>query len=227
MMEFASMVSRAIGPDTLESRAVMAAEAAVNVAGWSLIVSFGLLAGAIVAARFAGGAWTAARDQATSANAQLQRAKSADEQKEASKVSAWLTQDGQTIQVHLLNLNDGPVYNVHYAVSVRPSDSQSPEPSIQLGHGDLVALPPYAADEKASMPRQFHPDGHVYAYTDPRDDTERTNSKSLNVQLKDESDWKLWDGQPTSSGIAIKLTFRDSANVTWQRAWNGTLTRES
>ena len=226
MMEFASIVARATGPDSLDGRAVMAAEAAVNVAGWSLIVSFGLLAGALAAAHFAKGAWKAARDQATSANAQLQRAKAADEQKEASKVSAWLSQDGPTIQVHLLNLNDGPVFNVHYAVSVRPSESHSPEPSIQLGHGDFVALPPYATDAKASRPRQFHPDGHVYEYTDPGDQTRRTKSRSLNVQLEDVSDWKLWDGQPDSSGIAIKLTFRDSANVTWQRAWNGTLTKE-
>lgn len=226
-MEFASMVVRAIGPDSLEGRAVLAAEAAVNVAGWSLIVSIGLLVGAIVAARFAGGAWKAARDQATSAHAQLQRAKAADEQKEASKVSAWLTEDRQTLQVHLLNLNEGPVYNVRYTVSARPSDSHCPEPSVQLAHGDLVALPPYTADVVASTPQQLHPDNHVHEYTDRSDQTRYNKSRKPNVQLDSISDWKLWDGNPTSPGIAIKLTFRDSANVMWQRSWNGTLIRES
>ena len=225
MIGILSTAATSASADSLEGRAVMAAELAANLAGWSLLVSIALLLGAIAAARYARGAWKAARDQASTATSQLMMAKAADEQREASKVSAWLTMTGATLEMHVLNLNEGPVYDVIYFVEARPADSPCTEPCVYIYHNSIVALPPYEAETRPPGRGQLGRDGYVYNHTDGNG-IRRNANRTENVPLDKESDWVLWDGKATSPGLAIKLSFRDSANVRWHRGWNGTLTRQ-
>ena len=220
-----SVAATSASADSLEGRAVMAAELAANIAGWSLLVSIALLLGAIAAARYARGAWKAARDQANTATSQLMMAKAAEEQREASKVSAWLTMTGPTLEINVLNLNESPVYDVTFFVEARRSDSPCTEPCTYIYHDSIVALPPFEAETTHPGRAQLGRDAYVFDYPDA-DGIGRNRNGMPNVPLGDESDWVLWDGQATSPGLAIKLSFRDSANVRWHRGWDGTLTRQ-
>lgn len=211
--------------DSLEGRAVMAAELAANIAGWSLFVSIALLMGAIAAARYARGAWKAARDQANTATSQLLMAKATEEQREASKVSAWLTMTGPTLEINVLNLNESPVYDVTFFVKARRSDSPYTEPCTYIYHNSIVALPPYEAETKPPGRVQLGRDAYVFNGTDG-DGIKRNANGTENVPLDKESEWVLWDGKATSPGLAVKLSFRDSANVRWHRGLDGTLTRQ-
>jgi hypothetical protein len=211
---------------SLDGRAVLAAELAAHLAGWSLLVSIGLFIGALFAASYAKGAWKAARDQARSANAQLQMARTAEQQREAAKVSAWLDgAAGSTFIVHVMNLNDGPVYDVAYRVAAKPSGVSYTEPCVEITSGHFTALSPWEVSHHTQRGSGLHPNGYVYSHTNDKG-VDVTANGFANVRLKNLADWKLWDGDPKSAGLAVELIFRDSENLRWRRGWDGKLTLE-
>ena len=210
-------------PDPLQGRAVIAAELAANVAGWSLLVSIALLLGAVAAARYARGAWKAALDHASSATAQLLMAKASEEQREASKVSAWLKPSGDHIAIHVINRNDGPMFDVRWEVAAKASKHCCLEPCIPIRESHLAALPPYEAEETLPHRETIGPAAYVLGYEDEEDGIPRTFSGSANVKLNSMGDWTIWDGKAITPGLAIRLSFRDSANVRWVRGWDGRL----
>ncbi|MGP4032451.1 hypothetical protein [Pseudarthrobacter sp. 1C304] len=196
---------------------------------WLVLATFLLVAGAAAAAVYAKQTWETAQGQLRAAeaerdnsNAQLKLAQQADREREATNVSAWLRVHRPYIFVYVRNGNGGPVYDVRCKVSAKP-DGALPEPSLDVCTWDQMALAPAAAAVDNDLRAQVHEDSVVYEYT--RDGIRRTRSGSDRIGLAKTADFKSWDGDPKSVGLAVELTFRDSSGRGWHRAWNGYLTQ--
>lgn len=197
-------------------RAADAAWESARWAFWMLIVTVGLLVGAFLAARYAKKTWEAT-------NSQLQMARQADREREASNVSAWLesAKGSNFIEVFVRNGNGGPVYDVRCRVMAKrahekvPTDQVRTEPYIALGPEDSQRTVKYAFN--------MGPDAYVFGYKDPKDNVRYTRARTTPVLFDNEGDWKIWDGRPGTDGLAVDLSFRDSAGRSWRRDWHGKL----
>lgn len=197
-------------------RAADAAWESARWAFWMLIVTVGLLVGAFLAARYAKKTWEAT-------NSQLQIARQADREREASNVSAWLepTKGNNFIEVFVRNGNGGPVYDVRCRVMAKrahekvPTDQVRTEPYIALGPEDNHRSVKYAFN--------MGPDAYVLGYEDRKTGVKYTKDRKTPVLFDKEDDWKIWDGRPGADGLAVDLSFRDSAGRFWRRDWHGKL----
>ncbi|QOT19382.1 hypothetical protein [Paenarthrobacter sp. YJN-5] len=220
-----------IDPNEQAQRGADAAWESARWAFWTFITSgvmtlltAGLLAGAIVAAWYAKKTWEATRDELGNSNTQLALAKEADLQAEALNVSTWLTLDRETLLVFVRNGNGGPVYDVHCRVWAKP-DAANTSPKVEIHHWHQLAVAPAAADPGKDKRFELGPDAYVYGATLPGGER-LTRNRTPDVKIESMQDWKIWDGNQSTTGLAVELNFRDSRGKHWARAWNGELTED-
>lgn len=218
----------AIDPNEQAQRAADAAWESARWAFWTFATSgvvalftAGLLVGAFLAALYAKKTWEATRDELGNSNAQVALAEAADLQAEAVNVSTWLSLGGEVIQVFVRNGNGGPVYDVHCYVWAKP-DAASPVPTVEIHHWHQLAVAPAAADLGRDKRFDLGPDAYVFEYITP-DGGRHTRNGTTDVRLESRDDWKIWDGDKATTGLAVKLSFRDSRGKHWVRDWNGEL----
>lgn len=208
-----------------------AADAAWESARWAFwtfctsafyaLLTAGLLVGAFLAARYAKKTWEATRGQLENSNDQLGLAKTADLQREAANVSTWLSMGREIIHVFVRNGNRGPIYDVHCYVWAK-TDAASPAPTVEIHHWPQLAVAPSTAEVTKDQRLELGPDAYVFGYA-TTDGTRYTKNRTTDVKLESPEDWKIWDGEKTTTGLAVKLTFRDSRGNHWLRDWNGEL----
>lgn len=234
----------------VDDQAIRAADAGWETARWTfwLFVATALLvAGAGVAAYFAWKTWTATKGQLDVAseqleaaqterdnsNEQLQMARDAAFEREAVNVSAWLTQEnGGTINCFVRNGNDGPIYDVGCVVSVKKS-ADDPMPSVFLQRWHQMAVRPntafgftdFASAFLQDLVIQLGSDEFVGTRIDPADRAPVTASGSKDVKVPTMAEWKIWDLDARSTGVAVEVTFRDSMGHLWWRDWEGKLAK--
>ena len=208
-------------------QAQRAADAAWEAARWSfwmLVLTVGLLGGAVLAAVYAKRTWESTHKQLAHSNEQLDMARTANLTGEAVNVSAWLVARNSHIYVYVRNGNGGPVYDVRCTVWGKP-DNKSAEPTVRAYEWHQVALSPAAAGvekDKGDYRHSFDEASVVYSYADS--DVRRTKSGSSIIALDRSEDFKVWNGASDSTGLAIQLTFRDSSGNRWHRGGGGELT---
>lgn len=208
--------------DEVALRSAIAAERTADWTYWLAIGTFGLLLGAIIAAIFALLTWLSTRGQLDAATTQLNMAKAASHQGEADKVSAWLGFQGTTMDIYVRNGNAGPVYDVTCVVEIKPDDKSS-TPTSEIHRWKGIAVAPAQSDGSKDLRVSLESPGYVYGSTK---DGERCNmvGQPKDALLESPKDWDAWDGNPETRGLAVTLTFRDSAGAEWQRDWHGRLT---
>lgn len=221
-------IMAAIDPNEQAKRAADAAWESARWAAWTFcasavyaLLTAGLLMGAFLAARYAKKTWEATRGQLENSNVQLGLAKTADLQREAVNVSTWLSIDREIIHVFVRNGNGGPIYDVHCHVWAKP-DAVNPAPTVEIHHWPQIAVAPAAADAGKDQRLVLGPDAYVFEYTTP-DGERHTKNGATDVKLESTDEWKIWDGNKSTTGLAVKLTFRDSKGTHWVRDWNGEL----
>ncbi|MFJ6300197.1 hypothetical protein QMY03_05445 [Arthrobacter sp. KFRI-F3372] len=210
--------------DRLRIREVLAAEAAANAAGASFVISVLLLVAALFAAKYARGAWKAAKAEVSNSHEELQMARKFAEEAEAAQVAVWLAQDRDTITAFLRNGNGGPVYDVLWRVMSKPVNSPHSEPTVDVWQDRRSALAPVESNgghaETVSLKVMELTDwinGGKYFGVD----------KSDNFRVDRDHRWHLWDGKSEYGGLAVDLTFRDSVGIYWRRTWDGKLEKLS
>ncbi|MGO4230159.1 hypothetical protein AB4Y72_14955 [Arthrobacter sp. YAF34] len=227
MTGFAIEITTAIDGNEQALRAADAAWEAARWSFWMLVLTLGLLAGAIAAAVYAKKTWESTHKQLSHSNEQLDMARTADLEREATNVAAWLVARNSYINVYVRNGNDGPVYDVRCKVWGKPDGNLS-EPSVEVYEWNQMALSPAAAGiekEKGDQRYSIDEDSVVYNYT--QDDIPRTRSGSRVVALNLPEDFRVWNGEPKTTGLAVELSFRDSDGNNWHRAWNGKLSQRT
>ncbi|GAA5228989.1 hypothetical protein GCM10025778_35280 [Paeniglutamicibacter antarcticus] len=205
-----------------------AAEAAEATAFWTLLLAigtFGLLAGAVAAAIFAGLTWKATRSQLNGANEQLAMARKAKLEAEADNVSAWLMHDGGNLGVFVRNGNSGPVYDMNCELFFKPDDKSS-TPSVPVNNWASMAVPPAVSGVEKELRFALNSDGYVFAYTDQKTGIDYNKNRQSTVLMKTDDDWKPWNGSAISTGLAVRISFRDSSGVYWRRDWDGKVTQQ-
>ncbi len=211
-----------------DEQARRAADAGWETARWTFWLTIGtflLVAGAVAAAIFAWKTWTATRDQLTNSNEQLAMARQAEKQSEASNVSAWPQMETNgDISITIRNGNGGPVYDVTCQVLAKLSPL-IPLPSDVIHRWHMVALLPSASLLSRDVSFTVYAADHANASTD-HSGTRRTQDPSTPATMDTAKSWRLWDGDPDSTGLSLNLNFRDSSGVRWQRDWNGCLTQQ-
>lgn len=188
-------------------QALRAADAAWESAKWAflmLIVTVGLLIGAFLAARYAKKTWEVTKGE-------LDMARAAEREREARNVSAWLqsARSGQGFEVFVRNGNGAPVYDL--VCSVVDKNKSAKEPTDVVRSLRYTALGP----ENAAGPRM-----HLF----PTNPPERHVESVKRVIAEGRRIWEIWNGEPTTGGLAVELRFRDSAGRQWHRDWHGKLT---
>ncbi|MET4144255.1 hypothetical protein [Arthrobacter sp. UYCo732] len=200
-------------------QALRAADASWESARWAflmLLVTVGLLIGAFLAARYARKTW-----EATSA--QLRMAQAADREREARNVSAWLqpAKSGNLMEVFARNGNGGPAYDVVCRIMVKRMAEKVPTDEVHIER--YVALGPDDTQRAVKYAFNMGPDGYTFGYKDPNDGVRYTKSRTTTVLFESDDEWKIWDGQSVTDGLAVDLSFRDSAGRSWRRDWHGKL----
>lgn len=206
----------AIDPNEQAQRAADAAWESARWAFWMLFVTVGLLLGAFLAALYAKRTWEAT-------NAQLDMARQADREREASNVSAWLqkAKSGDLVEVYIRNGNGGPVYDVVCLVAAKKTTEEVPVAEVR--REPYVALGPDAAKDPKLYSFNMGPDGYVLGFEDPIDKTRHNLNRGPLVIFDSKDEWKIWNGEPSTGGLAVELSFRDSAGRRWRRDWHGKL----
>lgn len=208
----------AIDPNEQAQRAADAAWESARWALWMLVVTVGLLVGAILAALYAKRTWEATKEQ-------LNMARKADREREASNVSAWLqkAKSGDLVEVFIRNGNGGPVYDVKCRIVAKAAEAEAPTAEVRTEH--YVALGPEDAKQVKMYTFNMGPDEYVYGSTDQG--VRYTVNRTTKVVFEKSHDWKIWDGEPSTGGLAVDLRFRDSAGQSWHRDWHGRLAEMS
>lgn len=201
-------------------QAQRAADAAWESAKWAflmLILTVGLLVGAFRAARYAKKTWE-------DTNSQLKMARQAEREREASNVSAWLqpAKSGDLVEVFVRNGNGGPVYDV--VCDVQAKEKSAEAPGAEVITEEYTALGPEDAKPSKAYAFNLGPDGYVFSYVDPVSKTRYNFKRGTTVIFDSKDDWKIWDGKRETGGLAVQLSFRDSAGRRWRRDWHGKLT---
>lgn len=229
MMSIFPTFSTAVTDDSVNIREILAAELTAKMAVASVIISGLLFLGAVAAAIFAARAAFAAAKEADNSHAQLNMVKLAEEQAEASRVSAWLTMTSDTIQIYVRNGNEGPVYDVLCRVMVKETQAQCRQPCVEIWRDSWMALSPAVAGVNRVMKDELHPvatspySGNPIVLASKYSGNPTAPKTSAQVELNWADDWHLWDGSPESFGVAVDLKFRDSIGTTWRRSWDGRL----
>ncbi|GAA4034922.1 hypothetical protein GCM10023063_18980 [Arthrobacter methylotrophus] len=232
MTELAAGIHYAIDPDQQALRAADAAWESARWAAWTvgisagmLLLTAGLLVGAFLAAKYARKTWESTRDELHNSNEELGIVRQDNLQREAVNVSAWLqkAKSGNAVEVFVRNGNGGPVYNV--TCNVLAKSKHSATPVISVRSEPYIALGPEDAKPAKGYAFNMFPDEYVYSHIDG--EVRYTVNRTRNVIFESEDDWKLWNGQDDADGLALELTFRDSAGICWRRDWYGTLTQQT
>lgn len=195
-------------------QAQRAADAAWESARWAaglFILTVILAIGAISAALYAKKTWDAA--------------KRANREREAGNVSAWLqnARGSKDIEVFVRNGNGGPVYDVKCRVTAKRVKEK--EPADLVREEPYIALGPEGAQQR-SVGYAFNMGSaeYVLGYTDPATGVRYNENGKPTVFFENKDEWKIWDGQTNTGGLAVDLSFRDSAGRYWRRDWHGKLT---
>lgn len=219
-------LSPALDPDEIALRSTEAAERTADWTFWLAIGTFGLLAGAVAAALFALFTWLSTKGQLAAAEAQLDMERDTKHQAEADNVSAWLVQEGAAMGVFVRNGNSTPVYDVTCLVLCKPNN-EFPTPTVEMFKWFNMALPPAESGHGGDRRDVLHSAGYVYSFTDHDTKIRHNNLRGTTVILDDAEDWILWNGSPATKGLAVKIAFRDSTGIYWERDLEGKLTEVS
>lgn len=231
----------------VNEQALRAADAGWETARWTfwlVVATIFLVVGAGIAAFFAWKTWKATKDQLgiakdqlkaaqaerDNSNEQLQMVRDAALKSEAVNVSAWLIHDRGTVHCYIRNGNGGPIYDVKCVVSLKKS-ADNPVPSVELQSWQRPAVGPAAAPISGNPAASFlqdlrfslGSDTYVGALIDRTDNAPMTAQGSKDVKVPSLDDWKIWDLEATSTGIAVEVNFRDSRGNLWWRDWEGKL----
>ncbi|WP_144663199.1 hypothetical protein [Paenarthrobacter nicotinovorans] len=208
----------AIDPNEQAQRAADAAWESARWAFWMLLVTVGLLVGAFLAALYAKRTWEAT-------NAQLSMARRMETEREASSVSAWL-QDAKgsdpAVEVFVRNGNGGPVYDVECRILAKRANLTMPTDVVRT-HSYVALGPEDMRATAVNYAFNMSPNEYVFSHKDPKDGVRYTRNKTTSVFFESDNEWKVWDGRPGTDGLAVDLTFRDSAGRSWRRDWHGQL----
>ncbi|SKB72812.1 hypothetical protein SAMN05660916_02341 [Arthrobacter sp. 31Cvi3.1E] len=194
-------------------QAQRAADAAWESARWAFclfVLTVVLAAGAIVASYYAKKTWDAA--------------KKAEREREANNVAAWLqlAKGGRDVEVYVRNGNGGPVFDVKCRVFAKRTNQALPTDKVRTDY--YVAFAPYDPDRVVKYAFNMGSNEYVFSHEDPKSGTRYTRNGTTNVVFDTEDEWKIWDSQLATDGLAVDLSFRDSAGRTWKRDWHGRLT---
>ncbi|WP_315914915.1 hypothetical protein [Arthrobacter sp. lap29] len=211
----------ATDPDQIALRSAVATERTADWTFWLAIGTFGLLAGAIIAAIFALLTWLSTKGQLEAATTQLALAKTARHQEEADNVSAWLAFDGTAMDIYVRNGNAGPVYDVTCLIEAKPNDTSS-TPTAEIHRWVSMAVAPAQSAGAKDKQETLYSPGYVL---DQIREGERISlaGTMTGAPLESPGDWVAWDGKPATKGLVVSLTFRDSAGAKWKRDWAGKL----
>lgn len=171
-----------------------------------------LAAGAIAAARYA--------------KKTLDMSRKAEREREASNVSAWLQPakgSSREIEVFVRNGNGGPVYDVGCTIMAKRADKSEPTDEVRVE--SYISLAPEDAKATKSYTFNMGPDEYVLGVEHPITKVKTTKNGTTTVVFDSPEEWKIWDGQPSTDGLAVDLCFRDSEGQSWHRDWYGRLTQ--
>ncbi|MGJ3191232.1 hypothetical protein [Paenarthrobacter sp. FR1] len=204
-----------------DEQAQRAADAGWETARWTfwlVVATFLLVAGAVAAAIYARRTWMAAQGQ-------LEAAVVSEQEREARNVSAWLEIKRSTVSVFVRNGNGGPVYDVVCTLEAKTS-TETNTPSANVESWSQMALGPASVDDGRGreLRMNFSEESLVFSYDDAHGRRFSEKGTTKYVVLDTHDDFKLWDGSPDTTGLAVRLTFRDSSGKNWHRAWTGELT---
>lgn len=224
MTSLTYVVARLIDPNEQALRAADAGWETARWTFWLVVATFLLVAGAAAAAVYAKRTWETTKGQLRAAekerdnsNEQLELAKRMDLEREAVHVTVWLQHEMGDLNAFVHNGNPGPVYDV--VVSPLIKADATGELEAKTDEWSTVVLPP-----SSSMIANY-PTIVLEANECIRGRTGRPDRPADPI-FNSFEDFRIWDGQPGTTGVALEITFRDSAGVSWHRAWNGKLTRQ-
>lgn len=139
----------------------------------------------------------------------------AEKRAEAANVQAWLTKPRDDVAVYVRNGNSGPVFDVRVEVVAVTQATTNPKVATTL---TFPILPPALTEPNKELRQYLPPSDHLPdGYNVVRDKREPTVASN--------EDWKVWDGQSGSTGLAVSLSFRDSIGNHWQRDSHGKLSQ--
>lgn len=217
MPQTSPVITLPIDPNEQAQRAADAAWESARWAAWmfgmsipTILLTVGLLIGAIVAAVYAKKTW-----QTT--NSELGMMRDAEKQLEASKVTAWLVQSsGEEIKVLLRNGNLGPIYDLAIIIKAKAVPTV-PFPTELIPGYDAIIVPPSVDDPARLQIRVLRANDYIEG---------RFNSLSQKATpiFRSADQFTIWKGTPETVGLGLELSFRDSAGISWHRDWHGKLT---
>ena len=199
-----------IDPNEQAQRAADAAWESARWAFWMFLLTVILAVGAIAASWYAKKTWDAAKRDAR--------------EREANNVAAWLqlAKGGRDIEVYIRNGNGGPVFDVTCRVFAKRTNQTLP--TVEVLTDRYVAFGPYDPDRPVKYAFNMGPDNYVFSHEVRESGTRYTKNRTTSVIFETEDEWKIWDAQPATGGLAVDLSFRDSAGRSWKRDWHGKLT---